>query len=213
MTASTEIVRFGLLVTATVVGAWSARAIPRLLLFFIANLLYELVTEIPLVIGGDQSRAYAITYAVCTTIWLVMAVGIAIHSLCHHPYPRRRFGVSIMFAIVLGRMVEVGLHHPPSFTDWILLIQGGVLFACGQSIGDAAFYARRYAHDCVQVILAILWLLQAAFFWGYLLSLPEVLAIAIGWWVPTALCVIGFLLIAFCLKREEVMRRHTIRAK
>lgn len=156
-----------------------------------------MAVEATLLAVGDTSHTYAVVYASFTGLVLLAALCIVWEAISAYTYKLRRLSLFALTAIVLTRFVFVGIHRQLQFSDWIVLSEGTVLYTCGFALACVSFFSGRKCD--IYFILAILWMSQAGFFWAWLLSLPEAIWVLAGWYVPTALVTLGFVLCGLCL--------------
>lgn len=172
---------------------------PALFLYFASQILYTVAVEATLRAVGDTSRAYTVVYLSFTVLVLLAALGIVWEALLPYTYKLRRLSLFALSAVVLTRFVEIGIHRPLHLSDWVVLLEGGVLYMAGFTLVCISFFSGKKAD--AYFILSILWMCQAGFFWAYLLGLPEAVWIEAGYFVPTAFVVAGFLLVGRRLRQ------------
>src|SRR5205807_2108111 len=102
-------------------------------------------------------------------------------------------------AVIVARMVAIGCGGSP---DALLLAVGACMFFCGQVTSAAASYA--YRNHTPLLILGLLWLAQAMYFFGYLIHAPE--WVATGYWLPALLACLGFLGVGLTVPRLRADR-------
>lgn len=183
--------------------AWGQRP---LVIYFAANLAYEVLTEIPFVLDGDTAPSYWIAYAALTALWLAAAAWLTWTMLPRSRSRLKLLAIPAMLAVVMSRLVYVGIGHVVEPTDWIVLLEGGVLYGCALALCGASL-TRPQGGD-ISMILYLLWFAQCAFKWGYVLNLPEAAWITRGYWMPTCLCTAAFTLIGIRLRRERQAALH-----
>ena len=196
-----EAARFGLLFGATSFAAWRSWRHPLLFLYFSTNLLYEIASEWPLLAGGDRSAAYLYVYTVCTSLWLLSALGVVWEATLGYTYRLRRLSFFILFTMVLTRIIEVEIHRPLRFADWTVLLESAVSYFAGFTLVCVSFFSGNKTN--IYFILGMLWMCLAGFKWAWLASVPEAVWIEAGWIVPTAFCVVAFLAVGVKMRREH----------
>lgn len=103
-------------------------------------------------------------------------------------------------------MVALGCQGNLDWSQRVLLAAGAILFFCGQILSTAAAYARM--NHTALFILGTLWLVQATYFFGYLLHAPE--WESTGYWAPALLCSVGFVLVGRMLATQNAQGRGAL---
>lgn len=204
-------IRFAVRTGSLAYALWRARAFPLFFLYFTASLGDSICEEITFQFWGDSSAIYFWTYAAGTALILFFALWIAWDAI-PAPYRLRKCAIPAVLAVSVGRMVVLGCGKLDS-SGWILLATGAILFFCGQILSTAAAYARQ--NHTALFILGTLWLIQATYFFGYLLHAPE--WEATGYWAPALITSAGFVAAALKLRpirnglgRDAVATGHPI---
>ena len=196
-----EAARFLTLFAATGYAAWRSWRHPFFFIYFAANLFYEIASEWPLLTGGDTSAAYHWVYDICTASWLLAALGIVWEAILPYTYRLRRFSLSVLTTMIVARDIYFHMHRPMAFKDWAVFIEATILFCLGFTLGCVSFFSGKRLD--AYFLLAVFWILLAAFFWAWLEGRPEAVWVEAGWIVPTAFCVVAFLAVGVKMRREH----------
>ena len=186
--------RFALQVLPLGYALWRSRAVPLFFLYFVACLGDVLCGEIVFWSFGDSSPVYFWTYAVGTFLICLFALWLTVDSI-PSPNRLRKAAIPAILAVTVARMTAIECVGGLNPAKWIILATGAFLFACGMILTTAAVYALR--NHTALLILGILWLVQAVYFFGYLIQAPE--WTATGYWAPALITALGFLAVGRCL--------------
>jgi hypothetical protein len=156
--------------------------------YFFAQLAYTVVTTPVLWRFGNTSKVYAICYGIFTAFILLAVIEIAWQSLWSREFRLRASAISLLLAVAITRVAYLGLGHPATLANWIVLGEAAILYWAGVVLGMAAVHVK--SQD-VTMCLSILWLTQSTFFYGWCLHNSE-LWDRLGYIIPTGLCVAAF---------------------
>lgn len=141
--------------------------------------------------------AYAWVYSLSSVPIFLTIAAICWESLSTREYRFRAIALGFILAIVIGRLTYAGLARTASAYDGIMLIEGVLLVWAGTVLGFAASYSRRAD---IALTLAILWLVQALFSFGFVLHWDWPSWTAANWYLPEVICLAGFSLIGWRLR-------------
>jgi len=174
---------------------WRARFTPLFFFYFISHLAGTVTQETAFWFFGDESVAYRWTYSIGSGLICLFALWISWDNV-PGPQRSRKIAIPAVLAVTVARMVALGMPSGLKSGTWLLLVVGAILFFCGQVASAAAAYTPR--NHTALLILGLLWLSQAMYFFGYLLHAPEWMAT--GYWLPALLACLGFLSVGWFLK-------------
>lgn len=166
-------------------------------LYLLAALVAVTGAEASLAFYGETSREYAILYALFTAIGLLAALNVARDQLAKHWHVFAGIGA----ALLVDARVYAGLAKPLRFYDWFALTEGAALVVAGTAI---LFSAAHQKTPKVWATLGILWIVQAAFRLGFVLSLPSLAWLNLNEWLPTLLVVGAYGFIGMKLKEGGI---------
>jgi hypothetical protein len=164
--------------------------------YFAAQLVYTVMTTPVLWCFGNTSKVYAISYGVFTAFILLAVIEIAWQSLLSRQFRLRTAAISLLLAIAITRVAYLGLGHPATLGNWIVLVEAAILYWAGVVLGMAAVHVR---NEEIALVLAFLWMAQSTFFFGFCLH-DSPLWDSLGYIVPTGLCVVAFTWIGWRLR-------------
>ena len=186
--------RFALQVLPLGYAIWRSRANPLFFLYFIACLGDTLCGEIVFWAFGDESTVYFCTYTVGTALICLFVLWLTADNI-PSPSRLRKAAIPAVLSVTVARMTALEHIGGLNSSDWLILAVGAFLFACGMILTTAAVYAPR--NHTALLILGILWLVQAVYFFGYLIQAPE--WVSTGYWAPALITALGFLAVGRCL--------------
>jgi len=140
---------------------------------------------------------YAWVYVLCSVPIFLAIAAICKESLLTREHRARAIAVGFILALTLGHLTHVGIVRAVTVYDWITLTEGTLLAWAGTVLGFSAAYAER---KDLALLLATLWLAQSLFDYGYILHYGWPSWMAANWFVPQAICIVGFSLIGWRLR-------------
>jgi hypothetical protein len=163
--------------------------------YFLAFSVNALAGMLVLAFYGWGS-AYAWVYSL-TSLPIFAAIGwITWASLGSREHRLRAVAIGFILALTVGHLTYAEIARPTAY-DWITLIEGVLLVWAGTLLGFAAIYSER---KDIAVILAVLWLCQALFSFGYVLHWGWPNWMEANFYVPQAICIAGFSLIGWRIR-------------
>lgn len=193
--------RFALQVVPLGYVLWRSRAVPLFFLYFVACLGDALCGEIVFWAFGDSSPVYFCTYTAGTALICLFALWLTWDSV-PSPHRLRKASIPAILGVTVARMTALEHIGGLNSSDWLILAAGAFLFACGMILTTAAVYALR--NHTALLILGILWLVHAVYFFGYLIQAPE--WVSTGYWAPALITALGFVGIARVLPQPGTQR-------
>lgn len=156
--------------------------------YLIAALVVNIGTEVSLFAFGETARAYAIAYAIFTAIGLLAALNVARDLLAIRWHAIAGAGAALLVVL----RAYAGLAKPLHFYDWFALTEGAALTLAGTAL---LFSAAHHERPKIWLTLGVLWIIQAGFRVGFVLSISSLAWLNLNDWLPTVLVVgaYGFL--------------------
>lgn len=179
----------------------------KLVLYFAAQVLY-----IPFVWGTyltvGLGRLYGVVYSIATGMVLLSVAGIAWESLYARKYRAQVIALTFILASAATETVYLELHRRADWFDWVLLVEGGILLWAGTLLACMAGHWKR----SVSLFgLAIYWIFEAAFDFGFCMNWPRWLPL--NAWVPPAAAALAYsLILAGLLSRQRPNSQPAVRA-
>lgn len=162
--------------------------------------------------AGDTSTAYLAAYATVTAVILATVGRIVWDAVLTRQNSWKAVGIVSVLAVTLGRMAFLGLGRLAEAHDYIVIVEGTLLFAAGLTVGFLAPYVERMG---LAFLLAGLWMAQSFFRLGFALHITDGQWMENNWRVPPALGISAFLLIGWLGRRrlKQTLRivRDTVR--
>lgn len=193
-----QLALFGAILWA--LGASLAYPCPKSLRTYLcAALAVNIGTEASWYAFGETSHAYAVAYALFTLLGLLAALNVARDCLARYWHVLAGIGAA---GLAVAR-TYAGLTKPLHFYDYFALTEGAVLFLAGTTL---VFSAAHQEHRAIWVTLAALWILQAVFRLGFVLTLPSPAWLNVNEWLPTFLVCAAYGWVAMRLSdfRKEI---------
>lgn len=134
-------------------------------------------TEASLLAFGETARAYTVLYACFTALGLLAALLVVLRAY-------------------------VALEKPLHFYDWFALVEGAALTLAGTSL---VFSAAHHERPKLWLSLAALWLIQAVFRLGFVMSLPSPTWLHLNEVLPTVLVcgAYGYIALQLSAQRKD----------
>lgn len=173
--------RFTALLLASVWALAASLAVPcpkSLRLYFAANLAYTAGTQPFLYWAGETSFAYALAYYIAATIHFAAALNVAREELKR----RWHLALGILITVAVVGTAHSGLLAPIHTYQWFALAEGGALVLAGTALGYSAAHSQ---HIGIMLTLSFLWLALAVFRFGFALSEPSAIWLALNEVLPT----------------------------
>lgn len=175
----------------------------------IARYLWYVLLEIPFLwcggaAYGDWSWQYAAIYCVFTALILCAIVRIAWDCLRDRRYRLRPIAICFILAAVLTKIAILGVSGRVSGFLAISLAEGFVLAWAGSLTAFAAPYRQR---PDLYFPLAVLWLCQSAFAFGWVLNFKG-WGEFINWTVPPLLGCLAFGWLVLRLSPKSAPTQH-----
>jgi hypothetical protein len=143
--------------------------------------------------------AYAWVYVLSSVPIFLAIAAICKESLLTREHKARAIAIGFILALAIGHLAHVGIVRPVTVYDWISLTEGTLLVWAGIVLGFSAAYIKRWD---LAIILAIMWLAQALFSFGYVLHFDWPEWLEANWYVPQSICIVGFSLIAWRVRAK-----------
>jgi hypothetical protein len=141
---------------------------------------------------GNDLWAYTLTYGVLTAVCLVPVVLIAIFALPHHEDPVSTIIVPPVVSTIILVLASFGIHHP-SAGVCLQVAEAFILVGAGTLLGFCAPFYESSASKTSALTLSVLWLLQAAFRYCY------VMHIGVAGWETANEVIPPMLMVGACL--------------
>ena len=178
---------------------------PLFFLYFCAQIGDTVAEESMFWAFGDDSPVYFCTYTVGTALICLFVLWLTWDSI-PSPHRLRKAAIPAVLGVTVARMTALEHIGGINSSDWLILAVGAFLFACGTILTTAAVYAPR--NHTALLILGILWLVQAVYFFGYLIQAPE--WIETGYWAPALITALGFLAVGRMLPQPSASQFHRV---
>jgi hypothetical protein len=173
--------------------------------YFLAFSVNALAGMLVLIFCGWGS-AYAWVYSLTSLPIFAAIAWITWASLGSREHRLRAVATSFILSVTIGHLVFVEIARPTAY-DWITLIEGVLLVWAGTLLGFAATYSER---KDIAVILAVLWLCQALFSFGYVLHFDWPEWLAMNFWMPQSICLLAFSFILWQIKKPYHSEAHQV---
>lgn len=188
--------RFAVLIGATV-WAMSAPLSKRENLYFYAQILYLVVTEIFLLLGGDRSLAYGLSYEILTAIILSTVALVTWENK-----PRLLIlviGTCASLVVFLRAYEE--LTKPLRYFSWGYLFEGSILIGCGFML--VFCYVEKKIKQHTVITIGLLWILLGLFRLGFVLQITSPLWLHLNWVIPSWLVTAAFILVGVYGRKDH----------
>lgn len=168
---------------------------PLWLFFYVGAMMLAMAAEWPVKWEfGAASQAYLWTW-VCSTALVLVFVAVAVwEHIRLLRYKLRAFAVASLIALVPARMSYLGDWGHHTLTDKLITAEGFLLLLAGLLVGGAAPHTRR---PDLSLIVALFWIGQSTFDWGWILHWPA--WNAASWILGPSMGIVAFLLLAWRL--------------
>jgi hypothetical protein len=183
-----------LLLGAILFSGARSRNIPCLYQYFCAQAVYTIVIWPLHWTVGTSSHLYAWAYSILTAFILMSVCRIALESVQSKQNSWKGAAIAGVIAITTGHFAWTGMSVPIRYYSVIGVIEGTVLLWAGIVVGSLSSWADRTA---IALTLAILWVMQAGWQWGFYLNLAEWRRL--NWIISPLLPTIAFLIIGLLL--------------
>lgn len=180
-------------------GASRACLCPKSLRAYLAAaLVVNIGIEASLLAFGETARSYAIAYALFTAIGLLAALNVARDCLAK----RWHAIAGAVAALLVVLRAYAALEKPLHFYDWFALVEGAALTLAGTSL---VFSAAHHERPKLWLSLAALWLIQAVFRLGFVMSLPSPTWLHLNEVLPTVLVcgAYGYIALQLSAQRKD----------
>lgn len=170
---------------------------PLWLFFYVGAMMMTAALEWPTKWEfGPDSQAYFAVWAFCTGLVLLAVFCVVWEHIRLAQFRLRGVVLAGLIALIPARMGY--LADPGTYTaaDKLVTAEGSLLLLAGLLVGATANRSERPA---ISRILAVLWMLQSAFDWGWILHWPE--WNEASWVLGPSLGLVSFAAIAYCLRR------------
>jgi hypothetical protein len=184
-----------LLLGAILFAGARSRNIPCLYQYFFAQTVYTIVIWPLHWAVGTSSHLYAWAYSILTAFILMSVCRIAIESIQSKQNSWRGAAIAAVVALTLGHFAWTGMPTPIRYYSMIGVIEGTVLLWAGIVVGALAPWAERWG---IALTLAVLWVAQTAWRFGFYLHLHDWLRF--NWIVSPLLPTVAFAIIGLSLR-------------
>lgn len=178
----------------------------KLVRYFAAQALY-----VPVVWGTyfaiGLGHLYGLVYSAATGVILLSVAGIAWESLHARKYRAQVTFLAFVLASAATEAVYFKLPRRADWFDWVLLVEGSILLWAGTLL---AFMAGHWKRSIPLFGLALYWIFEAAFDFGFCLNWPHWLPL--NTWVPPSAAVLAYSLILIGLLSRRPTRHSAVRA-
>lgn len=148
-------------------------------------------------LAGTSSITYRIVYSLLTAFILLAVARIVTEAISEKQNSWRGAALAGVLAITLGRLAWVGMPAIKYYSV-IGIVEGVCLFWAGICLGYLAAHTHRWD---IALTLAILWILQALFRFGFYLHYPTWMAF--NWRIPPVLAASAFVIIGLLGQRRD----------
>ena len=145
---------------------------------------------------GPGSQAYLWVWAFCTGLVLLAVFCVVWEHIRLAQFRLRGIVLAGLVAFAPARMSYLADTGAYTLADKLVAVEGFLLLLAGLLVGMTANTSERSA---ISRILAMLWILQSAFDWGWILHWPY--WNEASWQVGPTLGLASFAAIAYCLRR------------